>query len=51
MTVDRLLYEMDEMELVPVVVAQGETRFSDPVSPISGGNAPQCLTKSDLYVI
>ena len=32
MTVDRLLHEMDEMELAPVVMIHGEARFSDPVS-------------------
>ena len=32
MTVDRLLHEMDEMELAPVVMVHGEARFSDPVS-------------------
>jgi len=32
MTVDRLLHEMDEMELAPLVMVHGETRFSDPVS-------------------
>ena len=32
LTVDRLLHEMDEMELAPVVLVQGEARFLDPVS-------------------
>jgi hypothetical protein len=32
MTIDRLLHEIDEMELAPVVMVHGEARFSDPVS-------------------
>jgi putative membrane protein insertion efficiency factor len=32
LTVDRLLHEMDEMELAPVVMVQDEARFLDPVS-------------------
>jgi len=31
MTADRLIHEMDETALAPVVMVQGETRFSDPV--------------------
>jgi hypothetical protein len=32
MTVDRLLHEMDEMDIATVVMVHGEARFSDPVS-------------------
>lgn len=32
MTVDRLLHEMDEMDLAPILIVHGDTRFSDPVS-------------------
>jgi len=32
MTVDRLLHEMDEMDLAQILIVNGDVRFSDPVS-------------------